>query len=426
MQPDRAARLRDLYADALLHDVVPFWMRHSVDAECGGFFTQLARDGSLYGTDKPVWLQGRETWLFATLFTQIEPREDWLRLARHGADFLDRHCFAPGGKMYFCVTRDGRPLRMRRYVYSEVFAIIAFAALAKAENSPQRRRRAIEVFDSFVRHLRTPGLLPPKVDPATRPGKALSPLMCLLNVANTLIETAPPEACSGSPPDARSAPSRTGSSAADARSDTPGVDHVARFERLIDETIDEIFRDFVKPDRNAVLEAVRPDGGPIDGPDGRVMNPGHAIECAWFIMDVARRRGDSALLRRAAALVDVAFERGWDREHGGLLYFVDVDGHPATQLEHDMKLWWPHNEACIAALMAFRETGEPRYAEMFETLHAWTFDHFPDPEFGEWFGYLHRDGSVSTPIKGGMWKGAFHVPRGLLMCRTLLDGIAGA
>lgn len=415
MQPDRAARLRDLYADALLNDVVPFWMRHSPDAECGGFFTQLARDGSLYGTDKPVWLQGRETWLFATLHHQVEPRDEWLRLARHGADFLEKHCFGPDAKMYFCVTRDGRPLRMRRYVYSEVFAILAFAALAQAENSPHRRRRAIEVFDSFLRHLRTPGRLPPKVDPQTRPGKALSPLMCLLNVANTLIETAPPEA--------RNDPNAPRDSTPTA--DTPGVDHVRRFERIIDDTIDEIFRDFVKPDRAAVLEAVRPDGGPIEGPDGRVMNPGHAIECAWFIMDVARRRGDAALLHRAAGLVDLSFERGWDREHGGLLYFVDVDGMPPTQLEHDMKLWWPHNEACIAALMAFAGTGNPRYAGLFEKLHEWTFAHFPDPRFGEWYGYLHRDGTVSTPIKGGMWKGAFHVPRGLLMCQKLLAGIAG-
>lgn len=405
MDPQRLAQLRDSYKLALLDDVVPFWQRHAVDRECGGFFTCLDREGSLYGTDKPVWLQGRAAWLFATLYDRVEPREEWLDLARHGCNFLIRHCFAPvpsgkasasegqsreasaSGKMYFLVTRDGRPLRMRRYAYSEVFGVLAFASLAKATNDGEMRRRAIGLFDSLVDHLRTPGRLEPKVDPHARPMKGLAPLMCLLNVSDTMLQ----------------------------------IDESQRYEQVIDECVEEIFRDFVRPDDGCVLETVGPDGEFINEPEGRIMNPGHAIEAAWFIMEIARRRQDPALARRVAPILEWSIERGWDAEHGGLLYFVDVAGKPSPMLEHDMKLWWPHCEALYATLLAHRLLGDWKYVRMHERMHEWTMTHFPDPEHGEWFGYLHRDGSLSSPVKGGYWKGPFHVPRALLYCWKLLE-----
>ncbi len=420
MNRDRLFQLAATYRRALLEDVVPFWTRHSPDREFGGYFTQLDRDGSLYGTDKPIWLQGREAWLFATLYNEVEPRAEWLELAQSGCDFLARYAFDERGKMYFCVARDGRPLRMRRYVFSEVFGCIAFAALGRATRDVRHMQTATRLYDSFVRHLRTPGTIAAKVDARTRPMKGLSPLMCLLNIADTLIATGcTREAVRGG---------STGGSIADgafaAATDAAagGLRSHAELEADIDSAAAEILRDFVKHDRRIVLETVSPGGGAVDGPDGRTMNPGHAIECAWFLLDVARRRGDSALAAAALPIIDYAMERGWDAQYGGLLYFVDVDGRPATQLEHDMKLWWPHNEALIAALMAYDHTGDPRYAAMFEKLHEWTWRHFPDPQYGEWFGYLRRDGAVSTPLKGGMWKGAFHVPRCLLRCWRLLEG----
>lgn len=406
MNQKKIIELRNVYRSALLDDVVPFWQKHSPDPECGGYFTLLDRTGRRYGDDKPVWLQGREAWLFATLYHEVERRPEWLALAEDGCRFLDRHCFDASGKMYFCVTRDGRPLRMRRYAFSEVFGCIAFAALGQATGRLAARQRATQMYDSFVRRLRTPGLAEPKTNPTTRPMKGLSPLMCLLNMADTMI--------------------RTGCVADSATRDgglKPSLHAASRFEADIDAAVAEVLGDFVKPERRVVLETVAQDGSIVPGPDGRVMNPGHAIECAWFVLDVARRRGDGALAARSLSIIDFALERGWDDQHGGLLYFVDVDGLPPTQLEHDMKLWWPHNEALIALLMAWQHTRDAHYAAWFEKMHAWTFSHFPDPQHGEWFGYLHRDGTVSTPLKGGIWKGAFHVPRCLLYCTKILDAL---
>ncbi|UCG16381.1 MAG: AGE family epimerase/isomerase [Phycisphaerales bacterium] len=389
MQRDRILQLRDFHGTALLDDTVAFWTKHSVDREAGGFFTCLERDGSVYCTDKPVWFMGRATWLYATLYRLVEPRPQWMELARHGAEFLERHCFDQRGKLYFCVTREGRPLRMRRYVFSEVFATLGFSALAAITGDERIRQRAVELFGSFIHYIKTPGRIEPKVNPDTRPMKSLSPLMCLLDLADAMLS----------------------------------IDDDRRYEQILTETVDEIFADFVKADDGMMLETVGPAGERLDTPRGRCISPGHSLETAWFLMEVARRREDASLARRAAKIVDWSFERGWDREYGGLLYFVDVEGKPSPYLEHDMKLWWPHSEALYATLLAYHLTGDTEYARLYEQVHEWTFAHFPDEQFGEWFGYLHRDGSLSTDLKGNLWKGPFHIPRSQLLCWKLLERI---
>ena len=387
MHSNRVIQLRDFYRTELLENVVPFWSKDGVDRECGGFFTCLEQDGSIFSTDKPVWFQGRTIWLYASLFNHIEQKQEWLELAKHGYNFLQEHCYDKEGKLYFSVTREGAALQMRRYVFSEVFAVLAFVALAQATGDEAIKKQAIDTFDRFHHFTTTPGLLPSKIDPVTRPAKGLSPLMCRLNLADDLFKLT-------------------------------GDD---KYEAIITDSIKDFFADFVMPTKEIVLETVGPDGPILDTPTGRVMNPGHAIETAWFLMEIGRRRNDRDLIDRSVQVLDWSFEKGWDSEYGGLLYFIDVEGKPSPYLEHDMKLWWPHSETLYAALLAYHLTGEKKFAEMYEHIHQWTFSHFPDRKHGEWFGYLHRDGSVSTTLKGNMWKGPFHVPRCMLYCLLLLE-----
>ena len=175
----------------------------------------------------------------------------------------------------------------------------------------------------------------------------------------------------------------------------------------------------MKPDIQCVMETVAPDGSIVDHFDGRTLNPGHAIEGAWFIMHEGALRGDSRLIELGCKMLDWMWARGWDTGHGGIFYFRDVSGKPVQEYWHDMKFWWPHDEALIATLMAWKLTGESRYLEWHEQLRAWSFRHFADAEHGEWFGYLHRDGSLSTTIKGNLWKSFFHHPRALWICWKL-------
>ncbi len=379
--PASREQLATLYRSVLLDDVMPFWLRHGLDRGHGGIFTALDRDGSLLDSDKSVWFQGRAGWMFATLFNTIEPRGEWLEAARSCVEFSRKHCHSPGGKMWFTVTREGAPLRMRRYVFSESFAAVSYAAFAKATGDARAADEAMKAFAAYLRFSFEPGAMLPKYEP-TRPMKGIGAHMIGLVTAQELRANLGDVSVNG----------RTCS-------------------EWIDAGISEIGRDFLKPEHAALMEVVAPDGSILDHLDGRTLNPGHAIECAWFIMHEGRLRQDRGLIALGAQILDWMWARGWDAEHGGILYFTDLRGLPVQEYWHDMKFWWPHCEAIIATLLAWKLTGNSRYAEMHAQVHDWSFAHFPDREYGEWFGYLHRDGTPSQRAKGNLFKGPFHLPR---------------
>ena len=388
MDLQRIGELIAVYRDGLLEDTLPFWIDHCVDRQHGGFMFSLDRDGTVIDTDKGMWQHGRFTWLLATLYNTVERRDEWLSLARHGVEFIRAHGFDTDGRMFFQVTREGRPLRKRRYVFTETFAAIALAAYAKAAADEQAARQARDLFRLVIRYAETPGLIEPKVDPAVRPAKSMGMPMILMATAQVLRETIGDPIC----------------------------------DECIDRCIGEIRRDFIKPELEAVMETVGPEGQLIDHFEGRMLNPGHALEAAWFILQEARHRGgDPELINTGTTILDWMWKRGWDEQYGGIIYFRDVSDLPVQEYWQDMKFWWPQNEAIIATLMAYRATGQQKYARWHRLAHDWAYGHFPDPEYGEWFGYLHRDGRVSVPLKGNMWKGPFHLPRMQLICWKLLE-----
>lgn len=390
MDRNRVTELRDSFYDQLVNDTVAFWTEHAVDRAQGGFTFFLDRNGAPLSTDKAMWIHGRATWLFARLFNELEPRPEWLELAKHGADFIRRHGFDTDGRAFFSVTRDGRPLRKRRYLFSETFAVIGLAEYARASGDAEAlalAKRTMDLIDDYLVKER----LQPKTIPSSRTTRGHSMAMIQINTLQVL------------------------------RNADPGP----RYEQRIEAQIEEVFRYFVHPERKALFETVGPRGELLlDLPEGRCINPGHAIETAWFVIDEGRRRGNASFIERALPILDWSLDLGWDEKHGGLFSFVDIEGRQPEQLEWDMKLWWPHNEAIYATLLAYHVTGERRYEQWFERILDYTLSHFPDREFGEWFGYLHRDGSVALDMKGNMWKGPFHLPRQQLYCHLLLKEMA--
>jgi N-acylglucosamine 2-epimerase len=388
MNDQRRSELRALFRITLLNDVVPFWLTHSLDQECGGFFNMLDRDGSVYDTDKAMWLQGRGIWLFSTLYNTLELRSEWLDAARLGYDFLVKHGFDTDGRMFFQVTRDGRPLIKRRYLFTEAFAAIACAQYARAAGDDEALARAKAIYRLIVDLVNNPDRLTPKVNPATRRTISHAVPMILLAISQEFRQ----------------------------------IDSDPLYDSVAEQAADQILNRFLQPEKRALFETLNEDGSlMLDTVQGRVINPGHAIESGWFLMHEGRHRQDDTCIRHALDIIRWSLDIGWDNLHGGLLYFVDYEGKPPTQLEWDQKLWWPHTEAIYALLLAYHLTGETWCAEWYERVHEWAFKHFPDPDYGEWYGYLHRDGSVLTPAKGSVWKGPFHLPRALLLCYRLLE-----
>ena len=379
----------ECYREDLVQNIMPFWMKYGLDTKNGGVYTCVDRNGELMDTTKSVWFQGRFAYTCCFAYNNIERRQEWLDAAKQTIDFIEAHCFDTDRHMFFEVTADGKPLRKRRYVFSESFAAIAMAEYSKATGDRTYAEKAMQIFREMRKRLTTPGLLEPKYLPTVEM-KGHSITMILINVANVLKQVI----------------------------DDPELDEQT------DQSLESLINNFAHPEFKALLETVGPNGEFIDSINGRLINPGHCIETSWFLMDVAERRGDKKLLEFALQILDWSWDWGWDDEFGGIINFRDCKGYPQQDYSQDMKFWWPQTEAIIANLYAYKLTGDEKYLKRHRQISEWTYAHFPDHEYGEWYGYLHRDGSVAQAAKGNIFKGPFHIPRmmirSFMLCNEIL------
>lgn len=369
-----------LYRDELVDNVLPFWLKHSRDEKDGGFFTCLRRDGSVYDTDKFMWLQGRQVWCFSYMYNNVSPKKEWLDLAIHGATFMEKYGRdATAGNWYFSLTAEGKPLTQPYNIFSDCFAAMGFAALDKASPNSRYKQIAIDTFENIIRRKDSWKGIYNKTYPGTRPLKGFSLPMILCNLSLEL------EHLLGA----------------------------SRVDEFIPTVIHEVMEVFYQPEHGLILENVQPNGAFSNSFEGRLINPGHTIEAMWFIMDLGKRMNDQALIHKACDIMLNTLEYGWDKEFGGIFYFMDVLGNPPQQLEWDQKLWWVHVEALVALVKGYALTGDERCLRWFNKVHQYTWEHFRDEQYGEWFGYLNRRGEVLLDLKGGKWKGCFHIPRSL-------------
>jgi N-acylglucosamine 2-epimerase len=378
------------YRDALFQDVLPFWERHSVDWEQGGYFTCLDRAGNVYDTDKFVWLQARQVWTFSMLYNRAEKREAWLAVAKNGADFLRRHGMDADGNWYFALDRQGRPLVQPYNIFSDCFAAMAFSQYALASGDDQAQEIALHTYQNILHRKDNPKGKYNKAFPGTRPLKPLALPMILANLSLELEWLLSEDV----------------------------------LNQAIDMCLHEVLDIFLEGERMLLFEHVAPDGSHVDCFDGRLINPGHGIEAMWFLMDIGRRRGDQQLIEKTIDVILSILGFGWDKEYGGIFYFLDAAGQPPQQLEWDQKLWWVHVESLVALAMGYVSTGRRECWEWYRCIQEYTWPRFSDPEYREWFGYLNRRGEVLLNMKGGKWKGCFHVPRGLYLCYKEFDSLS--
>lgn len=377
------------YKRELLENCLPFWLEHSQDKEYGGYFSCLNRDGAVYDTDKFIWLQGREVWMFAMLYNNVEKNQQWLDCAIQGAEFLKKYGHDENWDFYFSLDRKGNPLIQPYNIFSNTFACMAFAQLAKATGNDEYALIARRIFGRILERRSNPKGQWCKAYPGTRPMKDFALPMIICNMALEIEDI---------------------------------LEDKSVLEQTIDTCLHEVFDVFYQPELGCMLENVSSvDGSPVDCFEGREINPGHDLEALWFMMNLGVRRGDKALIEKCVEIALLVIERGWDKEFGGIYYFLDAKGVPQQKLEWDQKLWWVHIESAIAMLKGYQLTGNEKCLEWFLKLDAYLWDNFKDKEYPEWFGYLNRRGEVLLPLKGGKWKGCFHVPRGLYQIWQLAE-----
>lgn len=380
-------KLAAQYKQELLDKVLPFWLEKSQDKEYSGYFTCLDRQGNVFDTDKFIWLQGREVWMFAMLYNKVEKKQEWLDCAVQGAEFLKKYGHDGKYNWYFSLTREGKPLVEPYNIFSYTFATLAFGQLSLATGRQEYADIAKKTFDIILSKVDHPKGKWDKTYPGTRNMKGFALPMILCNLA---LEIEP-------------------------------LLEKEFMQKTIETCIHEVMEVFYRPELGLIVENVSTSGELLDNFDGRLLNPGHAIEAMWFIMDLGVRLQRKELVEKAVQIALQEVEYGWDKKHGGIFYFMDRLGHPVQQLEWDQKLWWVHIETLISMLKGYQLTGSQECLAWFEKVHQYVWAHFADPEYPEWFGYLNRQGEVLLPLKGGKWKGCFHVPRGLYQCWQVLE-----
>jgi N-acylglucosamine 2-epimerase len=384
--------LADHYKKELFSNVVPFWIEKSQDNQFGGYFTCLMRDGSVYDTDKFIWLQGRQVWFFSYLYNKVEKRQEWLDCAIQGGKFLEKYGHDGQFNWYFSLNREGKPLIAPYNIFSYTFAAMAFGQLSIATGIQKYADIAKTTYEMILNRAANPKDKWNKTVAGTRDLKnfAFPMIMCNLSL------------------------------------EMESLLNKAVLDETIETCLHEVLDIFWRPEINLAVENVTVDGKLLDSFEGRLLNPGHVIEAMWFIMDLGVRLKRQNIINKAVEISLKMADYGWDKEYGGIFYFLDRSGYPPQQLEWDQKLWWVHIETLICMLKGYQLTGNKECLKWFEKVHDYAWSHFKDPDYPEWFGYLNRRGEVLLPVKGGKWKGCFHVPRGLYQCWQSLHTIAHA
>ncbi len=377
-----------LYRSELLDEVIPFWEKFSRDAVHGGYFTCLTREGKVYDTDKFIWLQARQVWTFSKLFNALEQRSHWKEMAKHGIDFLEKHGRDSQGNWYFSLDQKGNPLVQPYNIFSDCFAAMAFGEYFKVEANERYARVARDTFQNILLRQQNPKGKYNKKYPGTRSLQDFALPMILCNLALEL-------------------------------------EHIigrSEVEQLTDAIVQLILNKFYDAKTGLVYENISAEGKFVDSFEGRLLNPGHAIEAMWFVMNIGLRKQDYDLVNSAEAIMYQQLEKGWDETYGGIFYFMDAKGYPPEKLEWDQKLWWVHLETLVALAKTYAYNQSPKALAWFQKVHDYTWNHFRDPiHKGEWYGYLNRKGELLLNLKGGKWKGCFHVPRALFEVSEALN-----
>ena len=378
------------YEKELLESIVPFWETSCIDWQNGGFYNFIDRKGKVFDTGKYMWMQWRIVYMFATLFNSEYSRYRWLEYAQQGFDFLLRCGRRENGAYFFALDAGGLPTKSDCAgfaIFSESFAAIACAELFKATGEYKYRQEAVSAFNIYLNNVRKSS--EGNSFYGAKPRLVLGHHMILVNVCNIMGDCL----------------------------------KTNDYDTFASEAVNKIFS-FWHPALDLMFENINIDDSfDLDSADGRILNPGHAMEAMWFIMEYAERKKDYELGSKAVILTGKILEYGWDQKFGGIFYFKDACGLPLLEPKSCLKIWWAHNEAAIAALYAYKLSSQQSFADWFKQIDVWSWKHFRDPDYPEWFGYTFPNGEPCHFFKGSNWKTFFHLPRCLLMCINILKSL---
>ena len=359
-----------------------------MDPESGGFYTFLDRKGDLLSTRKNGIAQGRGLWLFSHLIKDVEESRTWLALASGTVRFirksLRRHS---DGRVFAGITDEGKIFLPEDSLEPEIWVATGLAAYAGITCDVTALEEARELYKLIL-----------KLDESRTGAENSGPVVISRRFTTGMIRLCRELILSDK-------------------------DNEKTYSKEINSRIEVLLSRFADAGRMGLVEYALPGDGFPEGPEGRLVSPGGSLEAIGLLLDESFYSNNSTYRKEALKLLSWTLELGWDTECGGFYTYVDIEGRQPLQLEWDMKTWFTHSCGIYTLLKAHMLTGEALYETWFETIQEYTWDNFPDREYGEWFGYLRRDGSVQLDLKGDREKSMYYLPSLLLKIRKCLEKI---
>ena len=388
--------LAQFYKKHLFDDVMSFWEIRTVDNKCGGYLTCFDRKGNVTDTKKYIWFQGRQLWMFSALYNQADKKQKWLDLAKQGRDFIVKHAYAGNGRWNYQLDRDGTVEKKTISIFTDHFVLSGlteYAVASKSDIDYKIIKETYDVLEKNVYDLDFKDIFHGTWSPNYKRHGIYMISIAVVNIVSQILGS-------------------------------------ERTKSLVDHCLEQVLYVFAKDEYELLFESVKRDGNiKDDEPEGRVINPGHTLESMWFCIEEGKKRGDNSIIKRAIQIIEWAYKKGYDPEHGGIYAFLDSSGNNPLQMDwhketnthwHD-KIWWVHSEALYALALAAIESKDEKYFNRFLDLHGWCQKNFYDPEYGEWYSSLYRDGKPKETDKGTLWKAAYHLPRALMMIMKLFE-----
>ncbi|MBU7004735.1 MAG: AGE family epimerase/isomerase, partial [Theionarchaea archaeon] len=381
------------YNDHLMNEVMPFWLKYSIDDAHGGINNIIADDGRVLSTDKFLWSQGRAIWTFSGLFNYIDGDEKWIDIARPIVDFVVKNGRTDDGKWNFKLHADGSVAEHPKSIYVDAFIAYGMTEFFRATGERDAIDLAVDIYGRTTDLLDDHANLPTEPHPIPEGLQSHGPLMIFAHVYHELgLATGNREI----------------------------------LERAL-KLADRIMKEHVKPERRMLYELVRPGGELADTDAGNTFLPGHSIESMWFLERIYDHWGRKDMVKMAMEVIRWNLESGWDDEFGGLYLARHAKGGEPVWHQPDAKVWWPHTEALYALLRAYEVTGEDWCMDWYWKVHEYSFNRFPDAEHGDWHQNLDRRGNVIEPvIKNLAVKDPFHLPRALILSILVLRRLTGS
>jgi N-acylglucosamine 2-epimerase len=384
------SELCQLYRSELLERTIPFWLKHGIDWQHGGICTCISDEGQVLSSDKYVWSQLRAIWTFSALYNKIERKPEYLEIATHIFNFIQRYGRNEQGEWYFCLDESGQPLFAdATSIYCDGFAIYSFTEFARATGNTEAIDLARQAYENVQLRLARPGSYQTHPLPIPAGTKAHGISMIFASAFGEL-----------------------GDYLNDRAITAAALNHAGQ--------VMDVFR---CPADRRLYEFVNLDNSRLPVPPGRVVNPGHAIESMWFMIHLFQRENDDERIRQAIETIRWHLDLGWDEEYGGLFLARDAEGS-FWEKKWDMKIWWPHTEALYALLLAYSISSEQWCLDWFQRVHDYAFSHFPVPDYGEWIQNLDRRGRPVAELVALPVKDPFHLARALIYSVGVLEQLA--